>query len=100
MPFAFATGLISRFIRLSGQKSCFPHGLAGEDVIVIRCVDTLTAPAEKILCHVAVHGHRFGGGFRLAVAQDLMPDRTRYATLQVLKIDIAPGTPRKKTAAS
>jgi len=66
-----------------------PHGLAGEDVIVIRCVDTLTAPAEKILCHVAVHGHRFGGGFRLAVAQDLMPDRTRYATRQVLKIDIA-----------
>ena len=69
-----------------------PHGLAGEDVIVIRCVDTLTEPAEKILCHVAVHGHSFDGGFRLAVAQaqDLLPDRTRYAMLQVLKIDIAP----------
>jgi hypothetical protein len=67
-----------------------PHGLAGADVIVLRCSGTLTAPAEKIRCHVAVHWHRFGGGFRLAVAQDLMPDRTRYATLQVLKVDIAP----------
>ena len=80
---------LHEIVRPKGLLS--PHGLAGEDVIVIRCVDTLTAPAEKILCHVAVHGHRFGGGFRLAVAQaqDLMPDRTRYATRQVLKIDIA-----------
>jgi hypothetical protein len=69
---------LHEIVRPKGLLS--PHGLAGEDVIVIRCVDTLTAPAEKILCHVAVHGHRFGGGFRLAVAQDLMPDRTRYAT--------------------
>ena len=79
---------LHEIVRPKGLLS--PHGLAGEDVIVIRCVDTLTVPAEKILCHVAVHGHRFGGGFRLAVAQDLMPDRTRYATLQLLKIDIAP----------
>ena len=43
-----------------------PHRLAGEDVIVIRCVNTLTTPAEKILCHVAVHRDRFGGGFCLA----------------------------------
>jgi hypothetical protein len=68
---------LHEIVRPKGLLS--PHGFAGEDVIVIRCVDTLTAPAEKILCHVAVHGHRFGGGFRLAVAQDLMPDRTRYA---------------------
>jgi hypothetical protein len=31
-----------------------------------------------------------GGGFRLAIAHDLVPDRSRYAKLQVLKIDIAP----------
>ena len=79
---------LNEIVRPKGLLS--PHGLAGKDIIVIRCVDTLTAPAENILCHVAVHGHRFGGGFRLAVAQDLMPDRTRYATLQLLKFDIAP----------
>jgi hypothetical protein len=37
----------SLIVRPKGLLS--PHGLAGEDVIVIRCVDTLTAPAEKIL---------------------------------------------------
>jgi hypothetical protein len=59
---------LHEIVRPKGLLS--PHGLAGEDVIVIRCVDTLTASAGKILCHAAVHGHRFGGGFRLAVAED------------------------------
>ena len=31
-----------------------PHRLAGEDVIVIGQVDALTAPAEKILCHMGL----------------------------------------------
>jgi hypothetical protein len=38
---------LHEIVRPKGLLS--PHGLAGEDVIVIRCVDTLTAPAEKIL---------------------------------------------------
>jgi hypothetical protein len=66
------------------------HGLASEDVMVIRRVGTLAAPTQKILCHIAIHRDRFGGGFCLAVADDLVPDRSRYAKLQVLKIDIAP----------
>jgi len=39
---------------------------------------------------MAVHEDRLGGGFRLAVADYLMPDRSRDVELQILKIDIAP----------
>ena len=79
---------LHEIVRPKGLLS--PLGVAGEDVIIIRCVDTLTAPAEKILCHVTVHRDGLGGGLRFAAAYDLVPDRSRDTKLQVLKIDIAP----------
>ena len=49
------------------------------------------APLPKqILRHIAVHGDGLGRGFRLAVADYLMPDRSCEVELQILKIDVAP----------
>ncbi len=71
-------------VRLEGLLA--PHGLTRKYVIVQSGVVALPTPAKQVFRHVRIERHRLGRRFRLAVTDDLMPDRAGDVEFQVLEV--------------